>query len=152
LSLTDEEVSPMSETASLTVVVLAVGGAVEIGSMDEEFTREASVLAEEVGGTGFLSLAEVVDSLVAELVSLKVTLESGTVAGEWVMVDGIVEATTLLADAVEPGEATAAGVDVGPFEVTVEVAEVVEAIEEVVEAGLTSKALVAEVLVMVKEI
>jgi len=110
------------------------------------------VLAEEVGGTGFLSLAEVVDSLVAELVSLKVTLESGTVAGEWVMVDGIVEATTLLADAVEPGEATAAGVDVRPFEVTVEVAEVVEAIEEVVEAGLTSKALVAEVLVMVKEI
>jgi len=146
LSLTDEEVSPMSETASLTVVVLAVGGAVEIGSMDEEFTREASVLAEEVGGTGFLSLAEVVDSLVAELVSLKVTLESGTVAGEGVMVDGIVEATTLLADAVEPGEATGAGVDVGPFEVTVEVAEVVEAI------GLTSKALVAEVLVMVKEI
>jgi len=113
------------------------------------------VLAEEVGGTGFLSLAEVVDSLVAELVSLKVTLESGTVAGEGVMVDGIVEATTLLADAVEPGEATAAGVDVGPFEVTVEVAEVVEeVIEEMVEAGLTSRALMAEVLdlVMVKEI
>jgi len=112
------------------------------------------VLAEEVGGAGFLSLTEVVDSLVAELVPLKVTLESGTVAEEGIMVDDTVEATTLLADAIETGEATAAGVDVGPFEVTVEDAEVVEeAIEEVVEAGLT-KALVAEVLglVMVKEI
>jgi len=135
----------------LIVVFLAVGGVVEVGSMDEEFTREESVLAEEVGGAGFLSLAEVEVSLMAELVPLKVTLESGTVAGEGVMVDDIVEATTLLADAVDTGEATAAGVDVGPFEVTVEVAEVVE---EVVEAGLTSRALVAEVLglVMVKEI
>jgi len=144
----------MSGTASLTVVVLAVGGVVEIGSMDEEFTREASELA-EVRGAGFLSLTEVVDSLVAELVPLKVTLESGTVAGEGVMVDDTVEVTTMLADAVKPGEDTAAGVDVGPFEVTVEIAEVVEEpIEEVVEAGLTSKALVAEVLdlVMVKDI
>jgi len=107
------------------------------------------VLAEEVGGAGFLSLAEVVNSLVA--VPLEVTLESGTVAGEGVMVDDIVEATTMLADAVETGEATAAGVDVGPFEVTDDVTEVVE---EMVEAGLTSRALVAEVLdlVMVKEI
>jgi len=145
----------MSGTASLIVVFLAVGGVVEIGAVDEEFTREASALAEEVRGAGFLSLAEVVDSLVAELVPLKVTLESGTVAGEGVMVDGIVEATTLLAAAVETGEATAAGVDVGPFEVTVEVAEVAEeVIEEMVEAGLTSRALIAEVLdlVMVKEI
>jgi len=113
------------------------------------------VLAEEVGGAGFFSLAEVVDSLVAELVPLKVTLESGTVAGEGVMVDGIVEATALLADAVDTGEDTAAGVDVGPFKITVEVAEVVEeVIEEMVEAGLTSRALMAEVLdlVMVKEI
>jgi len=108
------------------------------------------VLAEEVGGTGFLSLAEVVDSLVAELVSLKVTLESGTVAGEGVMVDGIVEATTLLADAVETGEATAEGVDVEPFEVTVGVKEVVEeVIVEIVRAGLTSRALEAEVLGLV---
>jgi len=147
--VTDEEVFPMSGTVSLIDVFLAVGGVVEIGSMDEEFTRETSVLAEEVGGAGFLSLAEVVDSLVAELVSLKVNLESGTVAGEGVMVDDIVEATILLSDAVETGEATAAGVDVRPFEVTVEVEEVI-----VVEAGSTSRALIAEVLdlVMVKEI
>ena len=38
---------------------LAVGGVVEIGAVDEGFAREVSVLADEVGEAGFLSLAEV---------------------------------------------------------------------------------------------
>jgi len=124
-----------------------VGGVVEVRAEDEEFTRAASVLAEDVGGAGFLSLTEVEVSLVAEIVSLKVTLESEIVAGAGVIVDDLVEATTLLSDVVEAGVATAEGVDVGPFEISVEVADVVE----VVEAGITS--LVAEPfdLVIVKK-
>ena len=107
-----------------------MGDVVEVMTVDEGFTREASVLAEEVRGAGFLSLAEVVDSLVAEIVSLKVILED---------------------EVVETGVATAAGVNVGPFEVAVKVAEVVE---EEVGAVLISLALVAEGLdlVMVKEV
>jgi len=93
-----------------------------------------------------LSFAEVEDSLVAEIVSL-VTLNSEIVAGEGVIVDDLEEVTTLLADVVETGLVTAEGVDVRPFEVAVEVAEVVE-------VGTTSEALVADVLdlVMVKEV
>ena len=121
-----------------------MGGVVEVRAEDEEFTRAASVLAEDVGGAGVLSLTEVEVSLVAEIVSLKVTLESEIVAGAGVIVDDLVEATTLLSDVVEAGVATAEGVDVGPFEISVEVADVVE-------AGVTS--LVAEPfnLVMVKK-
>jgi len=127
-----------------------VGGVVEVRTVDEEFTREASVLVEEVGGAGFLSLAEVEGSLVAEIESLRVTLES-EMAGAGVMIGDLVEATTLLSGVVETGVATAEGVDVGPLEIAVEVAEVVE---EVVEAEIASMALVAEVLdlVMVKEV
>jgi len=101
---------------------------VEVVAVDEEFTRAASVLA-EVGGAGFLSLAPVEDSLVAEIVPLKVTLESGIVAGVGVMVDEFVEVTTLLSDEVEASVAVAV-------------------------AGITSMALVADVLdlVMVKDI
>merc|ERR1719342_1227018 len=108
----------------MIVVSLVVGGVVEVGAMDEEFTTGASVLT-GAGGAGFLSLAEVEDSLVAEIVSL-VTLNSE----------------------VEAGVATE-GVDVGPLEVAVEVT-VEDA--EMVEVGTTSEALVAEVLdlVMVK--
>jgi len=122
---------------------------VEDGTVDEEFTREASVLAEEVGEAGFLSLAEVKGE-VAEFVLLVVTLESEIVAGVKVIVDDIVEATTLLSDVVETGVAAAEGVNVGPLEVAVEV----EVVEEVVEAGIASLTLVAEVLdlVMVKEV
>jgi len=79
---------------------------VEVGTVDEEFTREASVLAEEVGEAGLLSLAEVKDE-VTELVLLVVTLESETVDGVGVIVDGLVEATTLLSDVVETGVAAA---------------------------------------------
>jgi len=124
---------------------LAVGGVVEIGAVDEGFAREVSVLADEVGEAGFLSLAEV-KGKVAELVSLIVTLESEIVAGVGVIVDDLVEATTLLSDVVETGVATAEGEDVGPLEVAVEI--------EVVEAGIASLTLVAEVLdlVMVKEV
>jgi len=127
-----------------------MGGAVEVGAVDEEFPRKASVPAEEVGGAGFLSLAEVEGSLVAEIESLRVTLES-EMAGAGVMIGDLVEATTLLSGVVETGVATAEGVDVGPLEIAVEVAEVVE---EVVEAEIASMALVAEVLdlVMVKEV
>ena len=127
-----------------------MGGVVEVGTVDEEFPREASVLAEEVGGAGFLSLAEVKSSLVAEIESLRVTLES-EMAGAGVIIDDLVEATALLSDVVETGVATAEGVDVGPLEIAVEVAEVVE---EVVDAEIASMALVAEFLdlVMVKEI
>jgi len=122
---------------------------VEVGTVDEEFTREVSVLAEEVGEAGFLSLAEV-EGEVAELMSLIVTLEFEIVAGVGVIVDDLVEATTSLLDVVETGVATAEGVDVGPKEVAVEV----EVVEEVVEAGIASLTLVAEVLdlVMVKEV
>ena len=127
-----------------------MGGVVEVGTVDEEFPREASVLAEEVGGAGFLSLAEVKSSLVAEIESLRVTLES-EMAGAGVIIGDLVEATALLSDVVETGVATAEGVDVGPLEIAVEVAEVVE---EVVDDEIASMALVAEVLdlVMVKEI
>jgi len=87
---------------------------------------------------------------VAELVLLVVTLESEIVAGVGVIVDDLVEATTLLSVVVETGVATAEGVDVRPLEVAVEV----EVVAEVVEAGITSLTLVAEVLdlVMVKEV
>ena len=128
---------------------MAVGGVVEIGAVDEGFAREVSVLAEEVGEAGFLSLAEV-EGKVAELVLLVVTLESEIVAGVGVIVDDdLVEATTLL-DEVETGVATAEGVDVGLLEVAVEV----EVVEEVVEAVIASLMLGAEVLdlVMVKEV
>jgi len=148
--VTEEAVSLMSGTAPLIVVSLAVGSVLEVRAVDEEFTRAASVLAEEVVGAGFLSLAEVEDSLV---VSLKVTFESKIVAGVGVMVDDIVEATTLLSVVVETGVITAEGADVGVglLEVAVEVAELVE---EVVAAGMTSIALLVEVLdlVMVKEV
>ena len=124
---------------------MAVGGVVEIGAVDEGFAREVSVLADEVGEAGFLSLAEV-KGKVAELVLLIVTLESEIVAGVGVIVDDLVEATTLLTDEVETGVATAEGVDVGLLEVAVEV--------EVVEAVIASLMLGAEVLdlVMVKEV
>ena len=143
----------MLGTASLAGI-LAVGGVVEVGAVDEEFTGEASVLADEVKEAGFLSLAEVKGE-VAELVLLVVTLESEIVAGVGVIVDDLVEATTLLTDEVETGVAAAEGVNVGPLEVAVDVAEVVaEVVEEVVGAGITSLALGAEVLdlVMVKEV
>jgi len=137
----------MSGTVPLIFVSLAVEGVVEDETVGGEFTRAASVLVDEVEGADFLSLAEVEGSSVAEMASLKV-------AGAGVIVDDLVEATTLLSDELETGVATAAGVDVGPFEVAVEVAEVVEEVVEVDEAGLTSMALVAEDLdlVMVKEI
>ena len=129
-----------------------MGGVVEVGTVDEEFPREASVLAEEVGGAGFLSLAEVKSSLVAEIESLRVTLES-EMAGAGVIIGDLVEATALLSDVVETGVATAEGVDVGPLEIAVEVAEEVEEVVEA-EAEIASMALVAEVLdlVMVKEV
>jgi len=142
-----EDVSLMSGTVPLIFVSLAVEGVVEDETVGGEFTRAASVLVDEVEGADFLSLAEVEGSSVAEMASLKV-------AGAGVIVDDLVEATTLLSDELETGVATAAGVDVGPFEVAVEVAEVVEEVVEVDEAGLTSMALVAEDfdLVMIKEI
>jgi len=141
-----EDVSLMSGTVPLIFVSLAVEGVVEDGAVNGEFPRAASVLVDEVEGADFLSLAEVEGSSVAEMALLKV-------AGAGVIVDDLVEATTLLSDELETGVATAAGVDVGPFEVAVEVAEVVEVVE-VDEAGLTSMAFVAEDLdlVMVKEI
>jgi len=95
-----------------------------------------------VGEAGILSLAEVKDK-VAELVLLVVTLDSEVVAGVGVIVDDLVEATTLLSDVVETSVAAAEGVDVGPLlKVAVDVAEVVE-------VGTTSVALVAEVLDLV---
>jgi len=122
----------------LILVSLAVEGVVE----DGEFTRAASMLVDEVEGADFLSLAEVKGSSVAEMASLKV-------AGAGVIVDDLVEATTLLSDELETGVATAAGVDVGPFEVAVEVAVVVEEVVKVDEEGLTSMALAAEDLDLV---
>jgi len=124
--------------------ISVVGGVVGVGAVDEEFTRAASVPT-GAGGAG-LSLAEV-EGGVAELASLIVNLESEIVAGAGVMVDDLEEVTTLLADVIETGVATAEGVDVGPFEVAIEVAEMVE-------VGTTSEALVTEVLdlVMVKEV
>jgi len=141
-----EDVSLKSGTVPLIFVSLAVEGVVDDGTVGGELTRAASVLVDEEG-VDFLSLAEVESSSVAEMALLKV-------AGAGVIVDDLVEATTLLSDELETGVATAAGVDVGPFEVAVEVAEVVEEVVEVDEAGLTSMALVAEDLdlVMVKEI
>jgi len=124
-----------------------VGAVVEAEVVDEESMGAASVLAEE-GGSGFLSLADVEVSLIAEMVSISDGVMSSTVALALVTVveakvgvEEVLEVASLLADVVETGVAVTEGAilaeEVVPFEVTTELTNVVE-------AGIASMALLTE--------
>jgi len=132
---------------TVAVVPLAVGSVVEAEVVDEELMGAGSVLAEEEGA-GFLSLADVEVSLIAEIasmtdgvVSFTVALALGAVVEAEVGVEEVFEVASLLADVVETGVAMTEGVtmaeEVVPFEVTPELTDVVE-------AGIASMALLTE--------
>jgi len=152
------EVSLMAGTASLAAGVvsiadiLAVVAVVKAGAEDEDSMGTASVLAEEVGGAGFFSLAVAEVSLMAEsvflitgVVSLEVTLALGIAVEAEVLVEVVLEVATLIADVVETGVAVEEGVVVDSLEIE---------LADVVEAGLASMALLADDfdLVIIREI
>merc|ERR1719282_190839 len=103
----------------------------------------ASVLAEVVGGAGFLFLAVAEVLLMTGIVSLEVTLALG-IAVE-VAVEVVLEMATLIADVVETGVAVEEGVVVDSLE---------RELADVVEAGLASMALLADdfALIIIREI
>jgi len=87
--------------------ILAVVAVVKAGAEDEDSMGTASVLAEEVGGAGFFSLAVAEVSLMAEtvflmtgVVSMEVTLALGIVVEAEVLVEVVLEVVTLIADVV----------------------------------------------------
>jgi len=132
--------------------ILAVVAVVKAGAEDEDSMGTASVLAEEVGGAGFFSLAVAEVSLMAEteflitgVVSLEVTLALGIAVEAEVLVEVVLEVATLIADVVETGVAVEEGVVVDSLEIE---------LPDVVEAGLASMALLADNfdLVIFKEI
>jgi len=132
--------------------ILAVGAVVKAGAVDEDSMGTASVLAEEVGGAGFFSLAVAEVSLMAEsvflitgVVSLEVTLALGIAVEAEVLVEVVLEVATLIADVVETGVAVEEGVVVDSLEIE---------LADVVEAGLASMALLADDfdLVIIREI
>jgi len=132
--------------------ILAVGAVVKAGAEDEDSMGTASVLAEEVGGAGFFSLAVAEVSLMAEteflitgVVSLEVTLALGIAVEAEVLVEVVLEVATLIADVVETGVAVEEGVVVDSLEIE---------LPDVVEVGLASMALLADNfdLVIFKEI
>ena len=152
------EVSLMAGTVSLAARVvsiadiLAVGAVVKAGAEDEDSMGTASVLAEEVGGAGFFSLAVAEVSLMAEsvflitgVVSLEVTLALGIAVEAEVLVEVVLEVATLIADVVETGVAVEEGVVVDSLEIE---------LADVVEAGLASMTLLADDfdLVIIREI
>jgi len=152
------EVSLMAGTASLAAGVvsiadiLAVVAVVKAGAEDEDSMGTASVLAEEVGGAGFFSLAVAEVSLMAEsvflitgVVSLEVTLALGIAVEAEVLVEVVLEVATLIADVVETGVAVEEGVVVDSLEIE---------LADVVEAGLASMTLLADDfdLVIIREI
>jgi len=120
--------------------ILAVVAVVKAGAEDEDST--ASVLAEEVGGAGFFSLAVAEVSLMAEtvflitrVVSLEVTLALGIAVEAEVLVEVALEVATSIADIVETGVAVEEGVVVDSLEIE---------LADVVEARLASMALLAD--------
>jgi len=122
--------------------ILAVVAVVKAGAEDEDSMGTASVLAEEVGGAGFFSLAVAEVSLMAEsvflitgVVSLEVTLALGIAVEAEVLVEVVLEVATLIADVVETGVAVEEGVVVDSME---------KELSDVVEAGLASIALLTD--------
>jgi len=122
--------------------ILAVVAVVKAGAEDEDSMGTASVLAEEVGGAGFFSLAVAEVSLMAEtvflmtgVVSMEVTLVLGIVVEAEVLVEIVLEVATLTADVVETGAAEKEGVVVDSLEIE---------LADVVEARLASIALLAD--------
>jgi len=114
--------------------------------VDEESMGAASVLAEE--GAGFLSLADVEVSLLAEMVSMTDGVVSstdpltlGTVAEAEVGVEEVLEVASILADVVETGVAMTEGITMAEVLVPL---EVTTKLTDVVEAGIASMALLAE--------
>ena len=152
------EVSLMAGTVSMAARVvsiadiLAVVAVVKAGAEDEDSMGTASVLAEDVGGAGFFSLAVAEVSSMAEtvslttgVVSLEVTLALGIAVEAEVLVEVVLEVATLIADIVETGIAVEEGVVIDSLEIR---------LADVVEAGLASMALLAEDfdLVIIKEV
>jgi len=132
--------------------ILVVVAVVKAGAEDEDSMGIASVLAEEVGGAGFFSLAVAEVSLMAEsvflitgVVSLEVTLALGIAVEAEVLVEVVLEVATLIADVVETGVAVEEGVVVDSLEIE---------LADVVEAGLASMTLLADDfdLVIIREI
>jgi len=131
--------------------ILVVVAVVKAGAEDEDSMGIASVLAEEVGGAGFFSLAVAEVSLMAEsvllitIVSLEVTLALGIAVEAEVLVEVVLEVATLIADVVETGVAVEEGVVVDSLEIE---------LADVVEAGLASMTLLADDfdLVIIREI
>ena len=132
--------------------ILAVVAVVKAGAEDEDSMGTTSVLAEEVGGAGFFSLAVAEVSLMAEsvflitgVVSLEVTLALGIAVEAEVLVEVVLEVATLIADVVETGVAVEEGVVVDSLEIE---------LADVVEAGLASMTLLADDfdLVIIREI
>jgi len=132
--------------------ILAVVAVVKAGAEDEDSMGTASVLAEEVGGAGFFSLAVAEVSLMAEMVllitgvvSLEVTLALGIAVESEVSVEVVLEVAPLIADVVETGVAVEEGVVVDSLEIE---------LADVVEAGLASMTLLADDfdLVIIREI
>ena len=132
--------------------ILVVVAVVKAGAEDEDSMGTASVLAEEVGGAGFFSLAVAEVSLMAEsvflitgVVSLEVTLALGIAVEAEVLVEVVLEVATLIADVVETGVAVEEGVVVDSLEIE---------LADVVEAGLASMTLLADDfdLVIIREI
>jgi len=132
--------------------ILSVVTVVKAGAEDEDSIETASVLAEEVGGAGFFSLAIAEVSLMAEMVllitgvvPLEVTLALGIAVEAEVLAEVVLEVATLIADVVETGVAVEEGVVVDSLEME---------LSDVVEAGLASMALLADDfdLVIVREI
>ena len=152
------EVSLMAGTVSMAARVVAMAdilvvvAVVKAGAEDEDSMGIASVLAEEVGGAGFFSLAVAEVSLMAEsvflitgVVSLEVTLALGIAVEAEVLVEVVLEVATLIADVVETGVAVEEGVVVDLLEIE---------LADVVEAGLASMTLLADDfdLVIIREI
>merc|ERR1719187_2864358 len=138
------EVSLMAVTVSLAAIVVSIADilAVVAGAEDEDSMGTASVLAEEVGGAGFFSLAVAEVSLMAEsvflitgVVSLEVSLALGIAVEAEVLVEVVLEVATLIADVVETGVAVEEGVVVDSLEIE---------LADVVEAGLASMTLLAD--------
>jgi len=132
--------------------ILSVVTVVKAGAEDEDSIETASVLAEEVGGAGFFSLAIAEVSLMAEMVllitgvvPLEVTLALGIAVEAEVLAEVVLEVATLIADVVETGVAVEEGVVVDSLEIE---------LPNVVEVGLASMALLADNfdLVIFKEI
>jgi len=122
----------MAERVVSIADILAVVAMVKGGAEDEDSMGTASVLAEEVGGAGFFSLAVAEVSLMAEtvllmtgVVSLEVILALRIAVEAEVLVEVVLEVATLIADVVETGVAVEEGVVVGSL--AIELANVVAA-------------------------